>query len=121
MKNYLLVLLPVLLFLNFEPTKAQEIKPFKVIGSIDTVPGASYYVNYYSTDSLVDDTIKLDEKGRFMLNGYISEPTSISLSVDNIYDQNYLGNWLCYSFWVEPDKEIYLKDSGDPANSSFES
>lgn len=110
MKNYLLFLLvAVFLFFNLESIKAQEMKPFKVIGSIDTVPGASYYVSYYSTDSLADDTIKLDENGHFILNGYISEPTSISLYVDNIYDQNYLGNWRYYSFWAEPDKEIYFE------------
>lgn len=110
MKNYLLFLLvAVFLFFNLKTTKAQEMKQFKVVGSIDTVPGASYYVTYYSTDSLVEDTIKLDENGRFVLSGHISEPTSISLSVDNIYDKNYLGNWRYYSFWAEPDKEIYFE------------
>ncbi|QNL51857.1 TlpA family protein disulfide reductase [Olivibacter sp. SDN3] len=110
MIKYLLLLSAFLLFFNPKTTKAQDAKPFKVVGSIDTVPGASYYVDYrYNPDSLVYDTVNLDENGHFILSGYITEPTTISLSIDNIYDKNYLGNWRCYSFWVEPDKEIYFE------------
>lgn len=109
MKHCLLILLTFAVFVNVGTISAQDAKPFKVIGSIDTVPNASYYVSYYSNDSLRYDTISLDEKRRFVLSGLISEPASVSLYVDNVYDKNRLGDWLCYSFWVEPDKETYFK------------
>lgn len=83
-------------------------KPFVVHGVIDTVPNASYYVSYRLADSIFRDTIELDSKSHFIMRGKISEPMSISLLVDNTYDEDILGDYLCYWFWVDPGAEVYF-------------
>lgn len=116
MKIYVLIISFLFVIFNISAATAQAISSFTVKGSVDTVPYATYYVNYYISDSTVRDTISLDKDGNFDLRGESSEPVVVTLAVDNQYDKDILGNYVFYRFWIEPGKEIYFKGLSGAGN-----
>lgn len=85
-------------------TQMDSLQRFVVEGQIDTVPNAVYFITYRENDVFRRDTIMLDNEGRFTLAGECQEPVFISMAVPNIYDETLLGDFVFYSFWVEPGK-----------------
>ncbi|QQD16534.1 TlpA family protein disulfide reductase [Sphingobacterium sp. UDSM-2020] len=59
----------------------------------------------------MQDTITLDKNSSFIYQATIPEQTIFSLSVPNIYNDRIIGDFIVYSFWVEPGKTILLKDN----------
>lgn len=88
---------------------AQSKDQFVLKAVIDTVPNATYFIRYANGNKIMHDTITLDKNSSFIYQAIIHEPTIFSLSVPNIYNDRIIGDFIVYSFWVEPGKTILLK------------
>lgn len=99
------LMLPLLPMLSF----GQENKKFVVKGKIDTVPFAQYEVCYKVTfDSIVIQTLTLDENSEFELVGAIPEPAAVELRY-YLSDRDRVAPYL---FWVEPNKVMEFHGKG---------
>jgi len=101
MKIYILIINLFLLSVMGYAQKQTD-KMFTIEGKIDTLAHAKYYVSYNKNGERITDSIQLDAYKEFTYSGYITEPTSFSLEVDNIYDPRLVGNFYVYNFWIEP-------------------
>jgi len=86
--------------------KGQSNNKSVIKGVIDTIPHAIYFVKYKNQGNTISDTVALDDKSNFKYTAIISEPTIFNISIKNIYNKNYIGDFVIYSFWIEPEKTI---------------
>lgn len=77
-------------------------------GRIDTIPFAKYLIAYKINGQKITDSIQLDQNSSFNYGLTISEPTRISISIENIYNPKLVKTLIIYSFWVEPGKEVFF-------------
>ncbi|WP_232789243.1 TlpA family protein disulfide reductase [Sphingobacterium sp. UDSM-2020] len=104
-------LLLTFIFSGITNLSAQSKDPFVLKAVIDTVPNATYFIRYANGNKIMQDTITLDKNSSFIYQATIPEQTIFSLSVPNIYNDRIIGDFIVYSFWVEPGKTILLKDN----------
>ena len=64
-----------------------------------------YYISYKNKGERVEDTVQLKGKN-LTVQGEISEPTRLFISVNNDYDPLIAGDYVVYELWVEPGKEM---------------
>ncbi|MGA6121664.1 TlpA family protein disulfide reductase [Sphingobacterium anhuiense] len=102
-------LLLTFIFSGITNLSAQSKDQFVLKAVIDTVPNATYFIRYANGNKIMHDTITLDKNSSFIYQATIHEPTIFSLSVPNIYNDRIIGDFIVYSFWVEPSKTILLK------------
>lgn len=102
-------LLLTFIFSGITNLSAQSKDPFVLKAVIDTVPNATYFIRYANGNKIMQDTITLDKNSSFIYQATIPEPTIFYLSVPNIYNDRIIGDFIVYSFWVEPGKTILLK------------
>ncbi len=81
-------------------------KTFVIEGKIDTLAYSKYYVSYNKNGIRITDSLQLDFNKEFKYSGNISEPTSFTLEVKNIYETNMVGNLYVYNFWIEPGAKM---------------
>ncbi|WP_083663578.1 TlpA family protein disulfide reductase [Sphingobacterium sp. B29] len=86
--------------------KGQSNNKSVIKGVIDTIPHTIYFVKYKNQGNTISDTVALDDKSNFKYTAIISEPTIFNISIKNIYNKNYIGDFVIYSFWIEPEKTI---------------
>lgn len=96
-------------FFGITNLSAQSKDQFVLKAVIDTVPNATYFIRYANGNKIMQDTITLDKNSSFIYQATIPEPTIFYLSVPNIYNDRIIGDFIVYSFWVEPGKTILLK------------
>jgi len=95
-----------ILFSIFSSAKGQSNNKSVIKGVIDTIPHSIYFVKYKNEGNTISDTVSLDDQSNFKYTATISEPTIFNISIKNIYNKNYIGDFVIYSFWIEPEKTI---------------
>ncbi|WP_316839079.1 TlpA disulfide reductase family protein [Pedobacter gandavensis] len=108
-KTLLIILTAVLLLHVKSDTKAQSKNEFILKGVIDTVPHATYFLNYRNNGTTINDTISLDGDRKFEYRGKITEPTEFKMEIKNTISPQLIGNSSIYSFWIEPGKTMFLE------------
>lgn len=93
-------------FIFFGYAQKKESNNFTITGKIDTLAHSKYYVSYKKEGVYFVDSLQLDANKEFEYSGYITEPTRLSLEVDNIYDSRQVGNLYVYDFWIEPEDKL---------------
>lgn len=78
---------------------------FVIRGTIDSLPGARYFVEYNDGEKGYVDTIRLDPGKRFTYRSRpVSEPTRVFFSIENTFDVGLAGNYTIYVAWPSPEK-----------------
>lgn len=107
--------IPGCILLLFGTVYAQDADSFIVKGTIDSVPGAKYYMLYAYKDSLIRDSITLDSNKMFTLKGRLYDPDRLYIQIKNPKNPNFYIP--IYMIWIEPGKTIYFEGGRHTENA----